>query len=484
MRHQVILRHCDGYDPKRIATILSEGMAALDLWPHGRVLVKPNLVTPHPRFFAHSFTRPEFIDGLLQAVKARGAKITELSVGERSGMGIPSRLAFANAGYLSVLRQHRARVVYFDEQPSVPIQLEHPQALRPLIYVPRPVIGCEFLINAPKFKAHSLLKVTFALKNYIGLQDDAHRVIDHDHKLAVKIADLQEVVSPGFIAIDAITAGEYCEMAPRPFPLGLIVMGVNPVAVDAVCTHIVGLDPTEVDYISLTAERGYGPIDLREIDVTGDVTLEEAQARAQGFCLTLDRVDRYLNGRSSLTAYVGPPPDTDDYCSGGCPGALLETTQVLEAFQPDVLHGVRPMSFIVGAYQGAILPEEGEPVLALGDCAQWSGQINGQKVEISSVYVPREQRDPHRAHAKDAVGKVFGTLRNLLGQRGQPVIRVPGCPVGVMELFMYFNLLGKTVNPNLHPQVFPSFSYHYIIHKIACTALDITSCAGRKRTSV
>lgn len=44
------------------------------------------------------------MDGLLQAVKARGADITELSVGERSDMGIPSRLAFANAGHLPVPR--------------------------------------------------------------------------------------------------------------------------------------------------------------------------------------------------------------------------------------------------------------------------------------------------------------------------------------------------------------------------------------------
>jgi hypothetical protein len=94
-------------------------------------------------------------------------------------------------------------------------------------------------------------------------------------------------------------------------------MGVNPVAVDAVCTQIAGLSPAQVDYISLVAERGYGPMDLAEIDVTGDVTLKEAQVRAQGFCLTLDRVDRYLNGRSNLTAYVGPAPDNGDYCPGG-----------------------------------------------------------------------------------------------------------------------------------------------------------------------
>jgi uncharacterized protein (DUF362 family) len=467
MRQQVILCHCDEYDPGRIATILSDGMAALDVSPHGRVLVKPNLVTPHRRFFAHSFTRPEFMDGLLQAVKARGAEIADLSVGERSGMGTPTRLAFANAGYRPVLRRHRTRAVYFDEVPSVPVQLSHPRALRSLIYVPRPVTRCDFLVNAPKFKAHSLLKVTFALKNYVGLQDDAHRVIDHDFRLADKIIDLQEVLSPGFIAVDAIVAGEYCEMAPRPVLLGLIVMGINPVAVDAVCAQIAGLDPAQVSYIRLAAERGYGPMDLAEIDVSGDVTVQEAQRRAQGFCLTLARADEYLNGKSSLTAYVGPPPGGGDYCTGGCPGALLEATQVLEALQPDVLREVRPMSFIVGAYQGEIHRGRDEPVLALGDCASWHGQVDGQPVEIDSAYVPRERRDPRHARARDAFGKVLHTLANLLGQRGRPVIRVRGCPVGMMELFVYFSLLGKTVSPTMHPRIAPAFIYHYLVHKVA-----------------
>lgn len=35
MRQQEILRHCDEYDPKLIATILSEGMATVNAWPHG-----------------------------------------------------------------------------------------------------------------------------------------------------------------------------------------------------------------------------------------------------------------------------------------------------------------------------------------------------------------------------------------------------------------------------------------------------------------
>jgi uncharacterized protein (DUF362 family) len=482
MKPQVVLRHCDEYDPERIAVILSEGMEALDVRPQGRVLVKPNLVLPQPRFFPHCFTRPEFMDGLLQAVRARGEEIDDLVVGERSGLSIPSRMAFAEAGYLPVLRHHHARPVYFDEHPSVPVPLHNPQALRSLVYVARGVSRCDFLVNAPKFKAHTWLKVTFALKNYIGIQDDAHRLIDHDHKLVHKIVDLQEVVQPGFIAIDGITAGEYSEIASRPFPLGLIVMGLNPVAVDVVCTHIAGLDAGEVDYIRLAAERGYGPLDLAEIEVTGDVTLREARARAQGFSLTLDRVDKYLNGRSNLTAYVGPPPDTYDYCSGGCPGALIFGTQIVESFQPNLHQQVRPMSFIFGAYQGEIHPKEGEPVLAMGDCAEWSGQIGGQDVEIRSVYVPREQRDPHRAHVKDAVGQILAAVANVIRQRDRPVIRVRGCPVAVMQHLWYLNLLGKAVNPTLHLQILPSYAYHYVVHKIVRTARWIAAALkGRLR---
>jgi uncharacterized protein (DUF362 family) len=439
------------------------------------VLVKPNPVLPQPQFFPHCFTRSEFMDGLLHAVRDRGEKVDDLVVGERSGLSIPSRKAFSLAGYPPVLRRHRARAEYFDEYPSVPVRLHHPQALRPLIYVARGVTRCDFLVNAAKFKAHTWVKVTFALKNYIGIQDDAHRLIDHDHKLAHKIADLQEVVQPGFIAIDGITAGEYSEINSHPFPLGLIIMGLNPVAVDAVCTHIAGLEPSEVDYIRMTAERGYGPLDLDEIDVTGDVTLGEARARAQGFSLTLDRVDEYMNGRGNLTAYVGPPPDTYDYCSGGCPGALVFATQIVEAFQPDVHRQVRPISFIFGAYQGEIHPREGERILAMGDCAEWSGQIRGQDVEIRSVYVPREQRDPHQAHVKDAVGQILAAVVNVIRQRRQPVMRIRGCPVAVMQYLWYLHLLGRTINPALHPRILPAYAYHYVVHKIVRTFRFLTA---------
>lgn len=465
MKPKVILRHCETYDPRQIEAILLEGMDELGVQPHGRTLIKPNLVMPHRRFFSGCYTRPEFMDGLIGALKARGAQITDLAVGERSGITIPSRYAFAEAGYPQVLRKHRVRAEYFDEKPSVPFELKHPDALRPFLFIPQAIAQSDFLVNAPKFKIHAWMKVTFALKNFIGIQDDAHRLIDHNFLLTSKIVDLQEVIQAGLIAIDGIEAGEYSEIAPSSFPLRLIVMGVNPVAVDAICTHIVGLQPAEVEYIRLAAERGYGPIALDEIELLGDVSIEEAQQRAQGIRQGGMRIDRFLEGSRNLKVYLGPPPQRD-YCPGGCPGAVLEATQIVEVFQPKMREQIRPLSFIIGAYQGEITPQPGEKIIALGDCACWSGHINGVQVDIPSIYQSHAQRDPHRAYAKDALRKSIDIMAILLRQRKQPVILVRGCPTPILELTNIMALLGGTANPSMHPAIFPKFIYFVMLSKL------------------
>lgn len=471
MKAKVILKHCAAYDPRQIQDILLEGMDQLGIRPQGRTLIKPNLVMPHKRYFSGCYTRPEFMDGLIGALKARGEGITDLAVGERSGITIPSRYAFFEAGYARVLRKYRVRAEYFDEKPSVQFLLKHPAALRPFIYIPQAITRSDFLVNAPKFKIHAWLKVTFALKNLIGIQDDAHRSIDHDFNLTSKIVDLQEAFQPGFIAIDGIEAGEYSEIAPASFPLNLIVMGINPVAVDAVCTHIVRLDPAEVEYIRLAAARGYGPIDLADIEILGDVSLAEAQQRTQGIRYGGVHIDKFLAGSRNLKVYLGPPPQRD-YCPGGCPGAVLESIQIVEVFQPNMREKIRPLSLILGAYQGEITRRRGEKIVAVGDCACWSGTIAGSEgreavqVDIPSIYQSHTLRDPHHARAKDALRKSIDIMITLLRQSRQPVIVVRGCPVPVLEMTNIYSQIGGTVNPSMHPSIMPRFIFFVILSKI------------------
>ena len=70
---KVILRSCRDYDPERIRTIVREGLEELGLRPFGRTLVKPNLVAAGP-LFPHAYTRPEFGEGVLRALRTSAAR--------------------------------------------------------------------------------------------------------------------------------------------------------------------------------------------------------------------------------------------------------------------------------------------------------------------------------------------------------------------------------------------------------------------------
>ncbi len=463
---RVILRRCDAYDPDRIRGIIGEAMDELKLRPRGRTMIKPNCVIAHDVFFPHAYTRAEFLDGLLAAVRERDDDVEELWVGERCGITIPTRYAFTEAHYRPVLKRHRATPKYFDEMPQVRRNLFAQGRLRDFIYIPEAVAATQWLITAPKFKAHPWTKVTFNLKLYIGIQDDAHRLIDHDHHLHTKIADLFEVVQPKLCVLDGIIAGAKTMLTPRPFPLGLIVIGDDAVSTDVVCTHIVGLKPQEVDHIRITAERGWGSLKLEDVEITGDVTLEEAQARARGFELSLGKVDTTYNGRSHLQIYNGPPPDTYDYCWGGCPGALDEAMGIIESLQPKARHEMRKLHMVYGAYQGDIKPQGKEKVLVVGDCARWHGDVAGEQVHIPYLYRDRKSINPERVHAGDLVAKIFKFLGEAWRHRGKRVIRIRGCPVSVAENVLWLSALGKTKNPYLDPRILFRFTWEYLISKL------------------
>ncbi len=458
---RVILRHCDDYEPGRVREIVREGLDELGLRPSGRVLVKPNLVMAGD-LFRYAFTRPEVAQGVVQALQDRADGVTELAIGERCGITVPTRYAFEQANYPRVLRRTGATKHFFDEVPQVEIPLSHPGRLRDSIYVPEPVARADFFVNVPKFKAHPWTTVTFALKNYIGIQDDRHRLIDHDHALDRKIADLQHVVQPQLVVIDAITAGQGRMLTPIPYDLNLLVLGNNQVAVDAVCCRILGLDPRDVPHIRLAYEDGFGPLEQETITVSGDVPLGEARERAKDFQVGLIRVEKYFAG-SHIQAYAGPPPsDTQDYCWGGCPGALEEAIEVLRLYDSECDEKMARMHVVFGDYKGPLDVSYGEKVVFVGDCVSYRGEVGGQLVEVESLYRDRSTIDPTKVPHPDIYAKMLHTLSRLQAARRKPFVRLEGCPVSVAELILTLSALGGVNNPYLSRQEIIAFNKHYL----------------------
>ncbi|MCP4679810.1 MAG: DUF362 domain-containing protein [Deltaproteobacteria bacterium] len=462
-KHKVIIRRCDDYDPDRIATIIKEGMDELGVTPSGNILLKPNTVIAHREMFPNAFTRKEFIDGVLAATKERAKDVKKIVLGERSGITLPTRYSFKEAGYLELVRKHKIKACYFDEVRQVPVEIKAEGRLRNTLYIPRPIVDCDFLINLPKFKAHPWTRLTLSLKNFIGIQDDRHRLVDHNSFLEHKIADLQSVIQPKFIAIDAIEAGQKMMLTPTPFPMGAIVMGTNSCAVDTVGCHMVHVDPSDLIHLKLAAQRGFGPMTLEEIDVSGDYPLEEVRKRTVDFEFLLDRVDNYFGGDGNLRCTVGTFPEkhSPNYCWGGCPGALQEAMHIIKACQPDVLQEMKKVRYVVGKVEGPLDLEEDERVIFMGDCTSWEGDIDGEHVKIESRYKTSNEVDESKTKSNDMLLKNIRTLWNGFKIRKSRYARARGCTVSVADHVHYISFLGKVPNVNFDSRVFAPLNVSY-----------------------
>ncbi|MCK6549160.1 DUF362 domain-containing protein [Myxococcota bacterium] len=476
MKPTVIIRACAQYEVQKIRGIVREGLELLGLRPRGRTLVKPNLVASGP-FFPHAYTRPELMEGVLLALRDRDDGMTELAIGERCGITVPTRYSFKNAGYGALLdRIHDLKFYPFEEVPQVEIPLYHSDRLRDSFFTPEPVAKADFFVNVPKFKAHPWTTVTFSMKNYIGIQDDRHRLLDHDHALNAKVADLQYIAQPQFIVIDAITAGEGRMLTPLPYDLGLVIMGNNQVAFDAVCCQILGLDPLEVEHIRLAHERGFGPVKLDQITLAGDVSLEKAQERASRFRTGLIRVEDYFKD-TNIRAYGGrPPSETSDYCWGGCPGALEEAIEILRIFDKNTDTKMPPVHIVFGKYDKPIDAKPGEKLVFIGDCAEYHGDVAGKLVNVPSRYVDRSTKSPYDARDEDIFAKMAKVYGKMWSSRREDVIVLGGCPVSVAEQVLALVNLGGLKNPYFDPRLSLDFTSSYLSSK---TRTILKRAAGR-----
>jgi len=463
-KHKVLIMRCEDYDAERIAGIIREGMQTLGVKPAGRILLKPNTVLAHPKLFRHAFTRPEFLDGALAAVRAEARDVVELAVGERCGITIATRHSFRDAGFLPVIKKHKAKTHYFDESRQIPIPLSRPERLRDTIFLPEPVAKADFLINVPKFKAHPWSRLTLSLKNFIGLQDDRHRLVDHNSHLEHKIADLQEVIQPKFIAIDGIIAGQNMMLTPDPFDLGAIVMGTNSCAVDTVGCHMVNVDSKDLIHLKFASERGFGPMDLDEIEEDGDFPLDEVRSKTTGFQICRKRIDDYFNEKSKLTCVVGrfPEKHSPDYCWGGCPGALQEAMEINREAFPDVDRTMKKIMYVIGDVDEPIEVDRETRVLFAGDCTRWKGRIDGKDVVIEGAYKTAAEVDEKKTRSNDMILRTLKAMVKMLKNRKSRYIHVRGCPVSVADHIHYLSLLGKIKNANFLPYLVVPINVAYL----------------------
>jgi uncharacterized protein (DUF362 family) len=111
----------------------------------------------------------------------------------------------------------------------------------------------------PKMKAHHWSGVTLSMKNMFGVVPGARygwpKNILHWKGIQESILDVCATVPVHFVIADAIMAMEgNGPLHGTPRPLNRIVLADDPVAADATCARLMGLDPDRITHIRVGAQ--------------------------------------------------------------------------------------------------------------------------------------------------------------------------------------------------------------------------------------
>lgn len=129
------------------------------------------------------------------------------------------------------------------------------------------VLDCDCLINMPVAKQHGGSKLTLSMKNWMGSVED--RGFWHRNNLHQCIADLSTLIRPSLIIMDAtriLTTNGPRGPGKLDYP-NQVVMGKDPVAVDAYGATLFGKQPFDILHIKMAHEMKIGCGDLSQVNV-------------------------------------------------------------------------------------------------------------------------------------------------------------------------------------------------------------------------
>jgi uncharacterized protein (DUF362 family) len=136
--------------------------------------------------------------------------------------------------------------------------------------MPRAVLDADYLINLPKMKTCAHTLITLGVKNLYGVFQQAQKSRYHK-KLDAILPYLAKTIRCDLVVVDGLTCMEgNGPVVGNPVCMNLLVAGRNVVAVDSVCSRLMGYDPSAVPHIAEAARQGTGPMSLEEIEVVGD----------------------------------------------------------------------------------------------------------------------------------------------------------------------------------------------------------------------
>jgi uncharacterized protein (DUF362 family)/Pyruvate/2-oxoacid:ferredoxin oxidoreductase delta subunit len=247
------------------------GIKSLHIGRGDRVLLKVNLLAARKPEDAVT-THPTVARALIEYFQDAGAEVV---LGDSSAAGpIETRKALKVSGIEEVAAKEKAKAVNFEAEGFAKVSAPKCAMRITEMYLAKPVLDAQLVVSVPKLKNHNLTKFTGALKNLFGTVPTATRMKLHAlgsiRLFSQGIADICAAVRPRLAVMDGVVGMDGNGPSFGTIKkVGIIAASRDPVAVDAVCSSIVGYKENEILTTVEASARGLGNGKLSDIQVRG-----------------------------------------------------------------------------------------------------------------------------------------------------------------------------------------------------------------------
>jgi uncharacterized protein (DUF362 family) len=190
------------------------------------IWLKPNFNTGDP---PPGSSDPDFVKAVIELLYECGA--SRVIVGESSMMSASTHRIFEETGMMKKAEEVGAELVFFDEGKWVEVSTGGKYLKK--VGLPEKALNAKKLFYVCCMKTHKWAKFTFSLKLAVGFMKPNERMQLHIRHLEEKIADLNLVVRPSLVIMDArtcfISGGPACGELKNP---NLVLASGDRVAID------------------------------------------------------------------------------------------------------------------------------------------------------------------------------------------------------------------------------------------------------------
>ena len=107
------------------------------------------------------------------------------------------------------------------------------------------------------------------------------------------LIDIYKFLNPVLTIIDAITVMD----GPGPIhgrarPLGWLIGGTDPIAIETVCAKLVNIEPQTLPIIATAMQLDFGCTDFNSIQILGDVFPENVRSMARLICTDFQQAEQ------------------------------------------------------------------------------------------------------------------------------------------------------------------------------------------------